>query len=164
MSKEEQIKKITNTGIRLVMRKYPFIISGELIETYEESYTYLNVPEGVKATGVRVILTVDPEIFFSMYSKKTHMLSSILDKKMYWTVRYLSSLYDNTYEDYQELEITDEEILNLFYQTDSVMNPNKKAGYLDFFVRYTFLGAQIEPSWLGFTDYDTAIPYSQYRR
>jgi hypothetical protein len=164
MSKEEQINKIANTGIRLAMRKYPFIVSGEFVETYEESYTYLNVPPGVNATGVRVLLTIDPEIFFSMYSKKTTMYSTIMDNRVYWTVRYLSNLYERTNEDYEELDTIDDEILNLFYQTDSVMNSSKKAGYLDFFIRYTFLGSSIETSWLGFTDHDTSVPYSQYRR
>ena len=44
------------------------------------------------------------------------------------------------------------------------MNPNKKIGYLDFFVRYVFLGSKVDPNWFGFSDHDTSIPYKQYRR
>jgi len=165
MTKEELIEKIANTGIKLIMRKYPFVVSGDFVGTFTSSFSYLKLPNDVKSvTGVRIILTIDPEIFFSMYSKKSNLYPLTKENRVSWTIRYLSTIYDKTDDDYQELDNISEEILNIFYQTDSVMNPNKKIGYLDFFVRYVFLGSKVDPNWFGFSDHDTSIPYKQYRR
>lgn len=162
MTKDELIFKIANVGIKQVVRKYPYIISGEFVETFEVRHSYLPNPNDLPITGVRVIFWVDPEIFFSIYPKDSYLYGSITKNRFNSTMRYLSSVYKRGNESEQELEQVDNEISDIFYRTSSIMNATEKAGLLDFFIRYAFLGTNINDDFVGFTDFDTAYPPKTY--
>ena len=69
MTDEQLSEKISKSATKLVMRKYPFIMSGDFIGTFQPEYTYrtgFKFQEDAKITGIKTILLVNPEIFFDI--------------------------------------------------------------------------------------------------
>ena len=160
MTDEQLSEKISKSATKLVVRKYPFIMSGEFVGTFEPTHSYRDYfkeQEKSKKTGIRTILWVNPEIFFDLYHTDIRTYNIIMDGRMNFTIRYLSNLYDRNTSEEKELESLDLDILRIFYDTGNIMDGKKQLGLLDFFVRYAFMGSTIG-EWSGFYDFDTAVP------
>jgi len=161
MTDEQLSEKISKSATKLVMRKYPFIMNGDFIGTFQPSYTYrtgFKFQEDAKITGIRTILWVNPEIFFDMfgYDDKTAIHKTTMRGNMSWTIRYISSIYDRSNPSYLETSKIDDDILKYFYETGNVMDVNNQLGFLDFFIRFAFMGNTLD-EWDGFLDSDIAI-------
>jgi hypothetical protein len=160
MTDEQLSEKISKSATKLVVRKYPFIMSGEYNGIFEPSYSYLvnyDESKNSKRTGLRTILFVDPTIFFEMFGSDSSFHSMIINKRMDFTTKYLSSIYEKTDHSHQDLEKIEDDILKIFYDTGKIMNGTKQLGLLDFFIRYAYLDNKLG-DWEGFLDSDVAIP------
>jgi hypothetical protein len=161
MTDEQLSEKISKSATKLVMRKYPFIMSGDFIGTFQPEYTYrtgFKFQEDAKITGIRTILWVNPEIFFDMfgYNDKPNIYNTIMKGNLDYTIKYLSTIYNRSDPQYLEISKIDDDILKYFYETGNVMNSNNQLGFLDFFIRFAFMGSNIG-EWDGFLDSDIAI-------
>jgi hypothetical protein len=161
MTDEQLSEKISKSATKLVMRKYPFIMSGDFIGKIQPEYTYrtgFKFQEDAKITGIRTILLVNPEIFFDMfgYNDKTTVYNTIMKGNLDYTIKYLSSIYNRSDPQYLETSKIDDDILKYFYETGNVMNSNNQLGFLDFFIRFAFMGSDVGV-WDGFLDSDIAI-------
>jgi hypothetical protein len=161
MTDEQLSEKISKSATKLVMRKYPFIMSGDFIGTFQPEYTYrtgFKFQEDAKITGIKTILLVNPEIFFDMfgYNDKPNTYNTIMKGNLDYTIKYLSTIYNRSDPQYLEISKIDDDILKYFYEAGNVMDSNNQLGFLDFFIRFAFMGSNIG-EWDGFLDSDIAI-------
>lgn len=160
MTDEQLAEKISKSATKLVSRKYPFIMGGDYVGIFTPEYTYrgnYKESEVDKKTAVRTILWVNPDIFFDLYDTDSFLYDSIMNGRMNFTSRYLSSLYRRGQISEKEVEKVDDSIIRDFYETGNLLNTNFQLGYLDFFIRFAFMGNPIG-EWPGFLDTDIAIP------
>lgn len=160
MTDEQLSEKISKSATKLVSRKYPFIMGGDYSGIFTPDYTYrgnYKESEVDKKTGIRTILWVNPDIFFDLYDTDSFLYNTIMNGRMNFTSRYLSSLYQTNDPSYAELEKVDNNIIKDFYETGNLLNTNFQLGYLDFFIRFGFMGNSIG-DWSGFLNTDIAIP------
>jgi hypothetical protein len=73
-----------------------------------------------------------------------------------YTIKYLSTIYNRSDPQYLEISKIDDDILKYFYEAGNVMDSNNQLGFLDFFIRFAFMGSNIG-EWDGFLDSDIAI-------
>ena len=159
MTDEQLAEKISKSASKIVVRKYPFIMSGDFEGIFTPEYTYrgnyLESKES-KRTGVRTILWINPDIFFDLYDTNSFLYNTIMSGNMNFTSRYLSSLYNKNQISEKEVEKIDDNILKIFYETGHAIDTTNQLGFLDFFIRFAFMGSTYE--WNGFIDSDIAVP------
>jgi len=162
MTNEELAEKISNLAVKKIVRKYPFILYGDFAGMFTTKMTYLdNAKHTDTSTGIRTILWVDPNIFFSQFSTDTFLYNAITKNRQHSTILSLDILYDKTNDDYNEAKKVSENILRLFYEVGKYLDSDNQLGFKDFFVRYAFYGSEIG-EWDGFTDWDFASPPDGY--
>lgn len=159
MTDEQLAEKISKSASKMVVRKYPFIMSGDFEGIFTPEYTYrgnyLESKES-KRTGIRTILWINPDIFFDLYGTDSFLYNTITNGGMNFTSRYLSSLYRRNDPSEKEVEKIDNDILKIFYETGNVIDTANQLGFLDFFIRFAFMGNHFE--WNGFIDSDIGVP------
>ena len=159
MTDEQLAEKISKSASKMVVRKYPFIMSGDFEGIFTPDYTYrgrYKESEEGKKTGIRTILWVNPDIFFDLYDTDSFLYNSIMNGRMNFTSRYLSSLYRRGQISEKEVEKIDDDILKIFYETGHAIDTTNQLGFLDFFIRFAFMGSTYE--WNGFIDSDIVVP------
>lgn len=159
MTDEQLAEKISKSASKMVIRKYPFIMSGDFEGIFTTNYTYrtsYKESEESKKTGVRTILWINPDIFFELYDTNSFLYNSIMSGNVNFTSRYLSSLYNKNQISEKEVEKIDNDILRVFYEVGNVIDTSNQLGFLDFFIRFAFMGSTYE--WNGFIDSDIAVP------
>jgi hypothetical protein len=162
MTNEELAEKISKTAVKRIVRKYPFILYGEFSGIFTAKSTYLKKASyNDTSTGIRTILWVDPNLFFSQFSTNTFLYDSISKNKQRSTVLNLAILYEKNTDERSEAEKVSEDILRMFYEVGKYLDSEDQLGFKDFFIRYAFYGSQIG-DWDGFTDWDFTIPPSGY--
>jgi len=147
-------KKISDIAVKKIKRKYPFIVGGEYRGEFEPTTTYGNKNKLEPEIGFRTLLTVDPEIFFSLFPPdgKAPFINLIMNGN-FDTSRYLSTVfYDKEYE--ALMDEIEKDILSSFYFVGKFVDREDKLGYKDFFVRYKFSNSS--PTDDGFTDADVS--------
>lgn len=164
MTDEQLAEKISKSASKMVVRKYPFIMSGDFEGIFIPDHTYrgrYEESEKGKRTGIRTILWVNPDIFFDLYDTDSFLYNTIMNGRMNFTSRYLSSIYRRGQISEKEVEEIDNDILKIFYETGNVMDTKNKLGFLDFFIRFAFMGNNFE--WNGFMDSDIGIHPSEIK-
>jgi hypothetical protein len=90
------------------------------------------------------------------YDDKTAIHKTVMSGNMDWSIRYISTVYDRDNPSFFETSKIDDDILKYFYETGNIMDVNNQLGFLDFFIRFAFMGNTVG-EWEGFLDSDIAI-------
>lgn len=153
MDRDSIGKKISDISVKKLKKKYPFIIYGEYRGSFVLSRTYHNNLGLEPEIGYRTLISIDAEMFFSLFSHENAPQYKYIMEGKYSTTRYLSSLFND--KEIEDLLIDIEgDILKTFYSIGKFVDPKNKLGYKDFFVRYKFDNSS--PDSDGFTDADVS--------
>lgn len=173
MDKDILLKKIVDTSIKMVVRKFPIILSGEFIGTFYPTHSYmvgdshgfLSVNKNNSVLGVRILFIISKDYILDNVESLTPR-ESIMDGRMSYVYKYLTTLVPSQTEapeEYGELDDMQNQILYLLYKTKQLMDTNNELGPIEFHVRY-MVSEQGEPYDLSFFNFDSTIPPRDFRR
>jgi hypothetical protein len=173
MDKDILLKKVVDTSIKMVVRKFPIVLSGELIGTFYPTHSYmvtdafgfLSANKNNSVLGVRILFTLSKDYLLDNIEPLSSR-ETIMDGRMNYTYKFLSTVVPSqteTPEEYQELDDMQKQIEYMLYKTKKLMDVNDDLGPVEFHVRF-LISEQGEPYDLAFYDFDSVIPPLEFRR
>lgn len=172
MTQEDKLfKTIIDASIKSVVRRYPYILMGEFMGTYESTYSYLGSkifardigPDDPNpVTGVRILFTLDYEQVLE-WDSESFIYDTLKNRRVSFPFRYLNTLTttEKQTELYNELKEADADILYTFYRNKYELDPDNKLGYIDFMIKY-IVSDQKEYDSQMFRDDEYALPPSKF--
>jgi hypothetical protein len=172
MDKDILLKKVVDTSIKMVVRKFPIVLSGELIGTFYPTHSYmvtdafgfLKANKNNSVLGVRILFTISKDYLLDNI-KPLSSRETIKDGRMNYVYKYLSTLVPSQFETpeaYGELDDMQKQIEYLLYKTKNLMNVDNELGPIEFHVRF-LISEQGEPYDLAFYDFDATMPPREFR-
>jgi hypothetical protein len=175
MDKDILLKKVVDTSIKMVVRKFPIVLSGEFIGTFYPTHSYMVTnSSGVETNyvltnnntvlGVRILFTISKDYILDNFEPLSKR-SMIVDGRNDYVYKYLSTLVPSqteTPEEYNELSETQRQIEYLLYKTKKLMDTNNMLGPVEFHIRF-YISEQLEPYDFPFYDSDSTIPPREFR-
>jgi hypothetical protein len=173
MNKDILLKKVVDTSIKMVVRKFPIVLSGEFIGTFYPTHSYmvtdgfgfLSANKDNTVLGVRILFTLSKDYILDNIEPLSSR-ETIKDGRLNYVHKYLSTLVPSqteTPEEYQELDDMQKQIEYLLYKTKKLMDTNDELGPIEFHVRF-LISEQGEPYDLAFYESDATIPPREFRR
>lgn len=168
MTQEDRLfKTIIDASIKSVVRRYPYILSGEFMGTYQAKTSYLGTDSFVRkiapddpnpVTGVRILFTLDTQQVLE-WDEKSFVHGIMKIGRVGFSFRYLTTFTTKNDEPelYEELNEADNDIPYTFYRNKYELDPDNKLGYIDFMIRYK-LSDQERYDTDEFNDDDYPIP------
>lgn len=172
MDKDILLKKVVDTSIKMVVRKFPIVLSGEFIGTFYPTHSYmvtdafgfLKPNKNNSVLGVRILFTISKDYILDNFEPLSKR-SMIVDGRNDYVYKYLSTLVPSqteTPEEYNELSETQRQIEYLLYKTKKLMDTNNMLGPVEFHIRF-YISEQLEPYDFPFYDSDATIPPREFR-
>ena len=172
MDKDILLKKVVDTSIKMVVRKFPIVLSGEFIGTFYPTHSYmvtdafgfLKPNKNNSVLGVRILFTISKDYILDNFEPLSKR-SMIVDGRNDYVYKYLSTLVPSqteTPEEYNELSETQRQIEYLLYKTKKLMDTNNMLGPVEFHIRF-YISEQLEPYDFNFYDSDATIPPREFR-
>ena len=172
MDKDILLKKVVDTSIKMVVRKFPIVLSGEFIGTFYPTHSYmvtdafgfLKPNKNNSVLGVRILFTISKDYLLDNFEPLSKR-SMIVDGRNDYVYKYLSTLVPSqteTPEEYNELSETQRQIEYLLYKTKKLMDTNNMLGPVEFHIRF-YISEQLEPYDFPFYDSDATIPPREFR-
>lgn len=170
MDKDILLKKVVDTSIKMVVRKFPIVLSGEFIGTFYPTHSYMVTnSSGVETNnnsvlGVRILFTISKDYILDNFEPLSSR-EAIKDGRNNYVYKYLSTLVPSqteTPEAYGELDDMQKQIEYLLYKTKKLMDTNNMLGPVEFHIRF-YISEQLEPYDFPFYDSDATIPPREFR-
>lgn len=172
MTQEDRLfKTIIDASIKSVVRRYPYILMGEFVGTYDVATTHLGTNSFTRTVtpddpnpvmGVRILFTLDTQQVLE-WDEKSFVYELMKIGRVGFSFRYLTTFTDKNREPelYEELNDADIDIPYTFYRNKYELDPDNKLGYIDFIIKYK-LSDQERYDSVMFNDDEYAIPPNKF--